>query len=90
MPPATRASDPCLCGTMARISMVSPPVHVAQVPISSIMIMHEGLLRDCVRKLCLLKEHYISKRPLLLIYDFQPISMHLDMFNIVIVPYLVL
>ena len=70
--------------------MVSPPVHVAQVPVSSIMIMHEGLLGDCVRTPFLLKEHYISKRPLLLIYDFlllQPISMQLDMFNIVIAPY---
>lgn len=56
-----RARDPCFCGTMARISMVYPPLQVVQVPVSSIMIMHDGLLRDGGRTLCLPKSIKYTK-----------------------------
>ena len=81
-----------VCGTMARISMVYPPVHVAQVPVSSFMIMHEELLSDCERTVSC-QERCTYKRPLLLVYDFlllQPIPIYSDVFNIVIAPYFVL
>lgn len=78
---------------MARVLTVYPPVHLAKVPVSSIITMHDGLLRDCERILCLLQSITRTKYLLLLIYNFlllQPIPIYSEVFNIVIEPCFVL